>query len=164
MIKLLQADNFFKLEDITFLFNAINNLHFIEKEHGQEIDSFNMIIPDLDQIFSKLLAEEVVVDNANSGIFRKPNQDIHFESFDSLSEWVFIVALQPTTFNLYHHLSGTKTALDEYRFDYKKHLDWDYHTNMLLQPNEGVIFRPWLFHSLDPGLIQVYRLKGIANG
>ena len=168
MIKLLQADNFFKQEDVNFLFNVTNNLQFVEKEHGFEIENFNMVIPDLDPIFSKLLADDVTVDEENSGIFRKPNLGIHFESFSSMSDWVFIVALQQTTFNLYHHLSGAKTALDEYRFDYRLNytavLDWDYHTNILLEPNQGVIFRPWLFHSLESGLVQVYRLKGKTNG
>ena len=44
--------------------------------------------------------------------------------------------------------------------NYQDFRDWDYHTNILLEPNEGVIFRPWLFHSLEEGLVQVYRLKG----
>jgi len=160
LIKLLQADNFFKDEDVQIMFNATNNLQFVEKEHGLEIENFNMVIPDLDQIFSKLLAEEVTVDEENSGIFRKPNQNIHFETFTSLSDWVFIVALQFTSFTLYHHLDGPKTALDEYRLNYKDFMKWDCHTNIFLQPNEGIIFRPWLFHALDPGLIQLYKLKG----
>jgi hypothetical protein len=163
LIKLLQADNFFKQEDVNMLFHTINNLQFVEKIHGEEIENFNMVIPDLDPIFSKLLAEEVTVDEDNSGIFRKPNIDIHFESFTSLSDWVFIIALQQTTFNLYHHSSGAKTALDEHRLNYKDYIEWDYHTNILLQPNEGIIFRPWLFHSLEPGLVQVYKLKGKVN-
>lgn len=164
MIKLLQADNFFKLDDVESLFQITNSLQFTEKEHGEEIDNFNMVIPDLDPIFSKLLAEEVTVDVDNSGIFRKPNQDIHFERFETLTDWIFVIALQQTTFNLHHHASGAKTALDEHRLNYKDYVEWDYHTNILLQPNEGIIFRPWLFHSLDPGLVQVYRLKGKANG
>ena len=164
MIKLLQADNFFKDEDVQIMFNATNNLQFVEKEHGLEIENFNMVIPDLDPLFSKLLADDIQVDDENSGIFRKPTFGIHFESFESLSDWVFIVALERTTFNLYHHLSGAKTALDGYHFNYQNFLEWDYHTNILLQPNEGIFFKPWLFHSLEEGLVQVYRLKGKNNG
>ncbi len=164
MIKLLQADNFFKDEDISTLYNVAYSLPFVEKEYGGEIEQFNLVIPELDTLFSKLLAEEVVVDEENSGIFRKPTFGIHFESFESLSDWIFIVALERTTFNLYHHLSGAKTALDEYHFNYQNFLEWDYHTNLILQPNEGVFFRPWLFHSLEEGLVQVYRLKGKSNG
>ena len=164
MIKLLQADNFFKEEDVQVLFNAASNLPYVEKEYGMEVEHFNLVIPGLDPVFSKLLAEEVTVDEGNSGVFRKPAFGIHFESFESLSDWVFVVALERTTFNLYHHLSGARTALDGYHFNYKNFMDWDYHTNILLQPNEGVIFRPWLFHSLEDGLVQVYRLKGKIDG
>jgi hypothetical protein len=82
-----------------------------------------------------------------------------------MQEWIFILALEPTTFNLYHHLSGAKTALDEYKFDYNNLFDWDIHTNILLEPNQGIIFRPWLFHSLThQRLVQLYRLKGKDNG
>lgn len=164
MIKLLQADNFFKEEDIVPLYNIAYSLPFVDREYGKEIENFNLVVPGLNPVFSKLLAEEVTVDEENSGIFRKPTFGIHFESFDSLSDWVFVVALERTTFNLYHHLSGAKTALDEYRFNYQNFMEWDYHTNLILQPNEGVIFRPWLFHSLEEGLVQVYRLKGKIDG
>lgn len=160
MIKLLQADNFFKQEDVSTLKNVAHSLRFIPKEYGEEIDNFNLVIPDLDPVFSALLAEQVTVDAENSGVFRKPTFGIHFESFESLHDWVFIVALEKTTFNLYHHLSGAKTALDGYNFNYQNFFEWDYHTNILLEPNEGIIFRPWLFHSLEDGLVQVYRLKG----
>lgn len=163
MIKLLQADNFYKQEDVEILFNSIGNLTFVEKEHGSEIDNFNLIIPGLNPVFSKLLAEEVEIDEDNSGIFRKPNLRIHFESFESLNDWMFIIAIERTTFNLYHHLSGANTALDGYRFNYNNLFEWDYHTNILLEPNQGVIFRPWLFHSLThQSLVQIYKLKGVA--
>jgi hypothetical protein len=168
LIKLLQADNFFRSEDIEKLFFAVRNLQFVEKEHGFEIDQFNLVVPGLDPIFSKLLAEEVTVDEDNSGIFRKPNLRIHFEGFEDLQSWIFIIALESTTFNLYHHLSNgpgseidARTALDSYKFSYNNMLEWDYHTHILLEPNQGVIFRPWLFHSLThERLIQIYRLKG----
>lgn len=164
MIKLLQADNFFKEEDIAILYNIAYNLPFVDKEYGKEIENFNLVVPGLDPVFSKLLAEKVVVDEENSGVFRKPTFGIHFESFETISDWIFVVALERTTFNLYHHLSGAKTALDGYHFNYQNFMEWDYHTNLILQPNEGVIFRPWLFHSLEEGLVQVYRLKGKVDG
>ncbi len=161
MIKLLQADNFFSDEDASKLYHVVNNLPFVEKEHGEEIENFNLVIPNLDSTFSKLLAEEVKVDEENSGIFRRPNLNIHFESFDSLSDWIFIVALESTTFNLLYHVkSKAKSALEEYRLNYRNFIEWDYYTNILLEPNQGLIFRPWLFHSLQNGIIQVYKLRG----
>lgn len=162
MIKLLQADNFFTNEDTNKLFHVVNNLPFVEKEYGDEIDNFNLVIPGLDPVFSKLLNDNVKVDEDNSGIFRKPKLGIHFESFESPSDWIFILALEPTTFNLLYHVkSNSRSALEEYRFNYKNFLEWNYYTNILLEPNCGIIFRPWLFHSLQDGLIQVYRLIGV---
>jgi len=165
LIKLLQADNFYNQEHVETLFNAVSGLQYVEKEHGLEIDQFNFIIPGLDPVFSKLLGEEVTVDEEYSGVFRKPNLRIHFEGFDTFQDWVFILALEPTTFNLYHHVSGVKTALEEYRFDYNNMFEWDVYTNILLEPNQGIIFIPWLFHGLThERLVQIYRLKGTENG
>ena len=164
MIKLLHADNFFYKNDIDKLLNIANNLKFEEKEYGYEILNFNFIIPELDPIFSKFVGEEVKVDKSNSGVFCRPKLNIHFESFNSLSDWIFIVALEPTTFNLYYHVqSGFRSALEGYKFNYKNFLNWNYYTNILLEPNDGIIFKPWLFHSLQDGLIQVYRLTGKKN-
>lgn len=168
MIKLLQVDNFYTPNDTKNIFNVTSLLPFIEKEHGVEIDNFNLVIPNLDSIFSKFVGEEVVVDEKCSGIFRKPNLRIHFEGFTSNKDWLFILALEPTTFNLYHHKSGVKSALENYTFNYNNLFEWDYYTNILLEPNEGVIFRPWLFHSLThERLVQIYRLVGkedVKNG
>jgi hypothetical protein len=142
------------------------SLPFIDKEYGLEVDQFNLTFPGLDPIFSKLVGEEVTVDDERSGIFRKPtNCLIHFESFDTLNEWCFIIALERTTFNLYNHLESfgvvnARSALDGYRWNYRNMFEWDYYTNILLEPNQGVIFRPWLFHSIENGLVQYYRLIG----
>ncbi len=172
MIKLLQADNFYKQEDVQTIFNIVSNLSFIEKEHGYEIDQFNFIIPNLEPVFSKLLGDEITIDEENSGIFRKPNLRIHFEGFDNPNEWIFILALEETTFNLYNHVSNgpgskidARNVLDEYKFNYNNMLEWDCYTNILLEPNQGIIFRPWLFHSLThERLVQIYRLKGTIDG
>jgi hypothetical protein len=37
--------------------------------------------------------------------------------------------------------------------------EWDLKTNYLLDPGQGILFRPWLFHSFDTGLIQMFRLR-----
>lgn len=157
-IKLLHADNFFHSDSIDKLVAVANSLRFVEKEYGSEIENFNFVQPDLDPIFSRLLAEDVTVVEDHSGIFRRPVIHIHFESFETVNDWCFIIALESTTFNLYHHLSGVDNAIDNYKFNYQNLLEWDIYTNIHLKPNQGIIFRPWLFHSLSGGLIQVYRL------
>lgn len=164
--KLIHADNFFMKEEVERLLTIGQHLPYVEKEYGLEVDQFNLTFPGLDPIFSKLVGEEVMVDEERSGIFRKPtNCLIHFESFNSFDEWCFIIALERTTFNLYNHLEkfgvvNARSALDGYKWNYRNMFEWDYYTNILLEPNQGVIFRPWLFHSLENGIVQYYRLVG----
>lgn len=164
--KLIHADNFFIPEEAKRLLTISKHLNYVEKEYGLEVDNFNLTFPGLDPIFSKLVGEDVVVDEERSGIFRKPmNCQIHFESFDSLNEWCFIIALERTTFNLYNHLEkfnvvNARSALDGYHWNYKNLFEWNYYANILLEQNQGVIFRPWLFHSLEDGIVQYYRLIG----
>lgn len=165
MIKLLHADNFYTKEETEKLFKVISKFPFVEKQHGFEVDNFNYTIPGLDPIFSKFVGEEVIVDEENSGIFRKPRLGIHFESFQTPNDWLFILALEPTTLTLYYHETGAKSALDGYKFNYMNLFEWEDRANILLEPNEGVIFRPWLFHSLiNERMVQIYRLKGKENG
>jgi hypothetical protein len=159
IVKLIHADNFFPGDDAMHYRNAVLDLQYTEAEYGLEIPNFNMIPLGLEPVFSKVLGEPVVLDRERSGVFRRPmNCIIHFEGFDSLNEWCFLVALERTTFNLYHHLSGATSALDGYKFNYRNLFEWDYDVNIILQPNQGVFFRPWLFHSIEDGLVQYYKL------
>ena len=159
ILKLIHADNFFIKEEVEKLKNVVDSLTFVDKEYGLEIDHFNLLTPGIDKTFSDVLNQKLTIDEEKSGIFRKPmNCIIHFEAFDSLNEWCFVVALERTTFNLYHHVSGAKSALDGYKFNYRNLFEWDYDVNILLQPNQGIFFRPWLFHSLENGIIQYYKI------
>jgi hypothetical protein len=114
-------------------------------------------------LFSKILNTDRSVDEDKSGIFRKPNNLIHFESFENLNEWVFMVALQNSTLNVFEHKSGAFNALDNYKFNYRDLFQWNLQINYLLKPGQGVLFRPWLFHSFDTGLVQIFRLKEYDN-
>jgi len=169
MVKLIHADGFFPPGAAENYSAVVSNLQFTEKEYGHEIENFNMIFPGLEPTLSKVLGERVVIDNKRSGIFRRPlNNCVRFEAFDSLNEWCFIIALERNTLNLMYHLADrgqgeygkvdAKTALDGYQFNYRNFFEWDYHTNVLLEPNQGVFIRPWVFHTLNDGLVQYYRL------
>ncbi len=168
VVKLIHADDFFSEDDANRLYNITKHLRFVEKPYGLEIDNFNLVFPELDPVFSKIIGEELTVDHKRSGIFRRPmNCIIHFEEFDSLEEWCFIIALEPTTFNLYNHLEdgpiskvNAHSALDGYKFNYRNLFEWDVCVNIRLEQNQGVIFRPWLFHSIEDGIVQYYRLIG----
>lgn len=164
MIKYLCADNFFSDDTPDKLAAVAHSLPFVRKEYGDEIDQFNLVSPDLDPIFSRLVGEEVTVVDELSGVFRKPILNIHFESFESSSDWVFYIALERTTFNLYNHIVDhgivdARSALDGYKWNYWNLMEWDCYTNIQLEPNQGILFKPWLFHSAAGGLVQVYRLK-----
>jgi hypothetical protein len=170
MVKLIHADGFFPKEDVGNLRNAVNELNFVKKPYGLEIDNFNIIYPDIEIIFKNVLGERVIVDPYRSGVIRKPyNNAIHFEHYNSPDEWCFLVALEKTTINLWHHIdpdgkmgeleqATTTDALVGVDYDYKNLFEWKIHTNILLEPNQALFMRPWLFHSLESGLVQYYRL------
>jgi len=165
-IKLIHADGFYKEQEATSCFHVVRNLQYVEREYGLEIPDFQLIFPNLEPVFSRMLGEEVQIDQEKSGVFRKPIRCIHFESFENLNEWCFVIALQPTTFNIYYHLKpgggyrefDAKTALDGHRFNYLNYFEWDYVTNILLESNQGIFFRPWIFHSMEDGIIQYFKL------
>lgn len=164
MIKFLCADSFFTDDTPQRMVAVSESLNFVQKEYGQEVDQFNLVAPGLDPIFSKLLGEEVTVIDELSGVFRRPILNIHFESFEADTDWVFYIALEQTTFNFYNHIAdfgqvNARNAIDGYKWNYWNLHEWDCYANLQLEPNQGVIFKPWLFHSAVGGLVQVYRLK-----
>lgn len=175
-VKLIHADGFFPKGEAEAAWAVVHNLPFAERDYGGEIENFNLVLPGIDGVFSQMLGEEIEVDRPRSGIFRRPiNCIVHFESFDSLNEWCFVVALERTTFNIYHHVKDirhndygqvdAKTALDGYEFNYRNFFEWDVVTNVILEANQGVFFRPWCFHSFEDGVVQYYRLlsKGVKK-
>ena len=161
MVKTLQSDGFFDPSDVESLYNVISSMEFTPYELGKEIKNFNLIQPGIDEVLSKVVGEKLLVDAPNSGRFIIPDNIIHFEGFENPNEWCFAVALEKCTFNVYYHLSGAQTALDGYRFNYRNLFEWDYHTNILLEPNQGIFYRPWVFHSFNGGLVYHNRLKSV---
>lgn len=169
MVRLIHADGFFPAGDPEKYVAIVDGLSFVEKPYGLELENFNMILPGVEPILSKVLGERVVVDHKRSGVFRRPrNHCIMFENFESLNEWCFIVALEDSVLNLWYHISDpsrgevspidARTALDGYEFNYRNWFEWKIHTNIILEPNNGVFIRPWVFHSMQDGLVQYYRL------
>lgn len=164
LIKTMTIDGFYSIEEAKRIYSVISPLTgFKQKEFGNELEDFNMVPNDADALFSKVLNKKVIVDVDNSGVFRYPELFIHFESFAALNEWIFVVAIDNSTFNIYEHQSGAKHALHDHKFNYRNLFEWDLTVNYLLQPGQGILFRPWLFHSFDQGLIQVFRLKENVN-
>lgn len=175
MVKLIHADDFFPGKDAENLRNAANALKFSETRHGMEVENFNLIFPDSEIIFHKVLGERVMVDPKRSGVLRKPNNNlIHYEDFEGTEEWCFMVALEKTTVNFWYHIDpnnnigdfsepNAKNVFDGYEFNYRNLFEWKIHTNILLETNQCLFYRPWVFHSLEDGLIQYYRLLADKN-
>lgn len=160
----MTIDGFYTAEEGINIKHVISNLFGYEKqEFGRELQNFNMVPDDADALFSKTLNKKLKVMRENSGIFRFPELFIHFEPFDSLREWIFVVAIDNSTFNIYEHQSGAKHALHGHSFNYRNLFEWDLTVNYLLTPGQGIFFRPWLFHSFDHGLVQIFRLEEIEN-
>jgi len=162
LIKTMTVDDFYKPEEARRITAVIDALpHFKQFDFGTELVDFNMVPVDADQLFSKTLNMSVTVIKENSGIFRRPEHFIHFEPFDTLKEWIFVVALDRTIFNIYEHQSGSNNALQGFKFNYRNLFEWNLTVDYQLGPSQGIFFRPWLFHSFTSGLIQVFRLREV---
>ena len=157
-IKTLTIDDFYSKDQARQLTQAVYYLGYSEHDFGREIENFNLVPPDADELFTHALNMKMTVDPERSGVFRLPKTFIHFEDFNSLQDWMFVVALQESTFNLFEHKSGAVDARQGHNFRYRNLFEWDLTVNYILKPGQGILFRPWLFHSFDSGLIQLFRM------
>jgi hypothetical protein len=157
-IKTITIDRFYNQDEANRLASSVYGLSYSDMEFGKEIENFSLVPPDADAIFSKVLNMKLTVDQ-ESGTFRIPKRFIHFESFESLNDWIFVVALQESTFNIFEHKTGILDARESYKLGYMNLFEWDLTVNYILKPGQGIMFRPWLFHSFDSGLIQTFKLN-----
>ena len=158
LVKIITVDGFFTENQADELTTVTYNLQYEETEFGKEIPNFNLIQPDFNKHASIIFNTTIEVDETRSGFFRIPKQFIHFEGFDSSNEWIFVVALQKSIFNIFEHKSGSANALQGHKHNYNNLFEWDLTINYEIKPGQGVMFRPWLFHSFDTGLIQTFRI------
>ncbi len=143
---------------------AVNDLKFEPKKYGYEIHDFNMIFPEIDVLWGKMLGDILDIEEDESGTFRKPYPDvIHFEDFESLNEWRFIVSLDEMEFKTYRHVSGAKNMLEvldeQDKLNFFDESEWQRETSILLKPNDAIFYRPWIFHSFSEGLLHYYKIK-----
>ena len=157
IIKTITVDGFYSPDSAKQLESVLYTLQYEDYEYGKEIPNFNLIPPDADNMFSTATGMKLTVDT-DSGKFRIPRLMIHFESFETANDWVFAVAIQESTFNVFEHKTGVENALQRYDFNYHNLFEWDLTVNYHLKPGQGILFRPWLFHSFDMGLVQNFRL------
>lgn len=161
-LNFIHARNFFPEEDAENCRLTVKDLiNYDPNPYGRQIPEFNLIFPDSDVLFGGMLGDFVKLDEERSGTFRKPYHNlIHFEDFEYLTEWRLAVALEDTTFTTYSHVSGAKTAIDGYEFDYHNEEDWLIESMISLRQNDAVFYRPWVFHSFEEKLILCYVMKG----
>lgn len=159
IVKTISLEDFYTKDEALKLNTVVCNLNYEESEFGKEIKNFNLIPEDIDKIFSDILNTNIITKKEHSGVFKYPYQFIHFEGFEKSNEWIFIVALEETMLNIYENKNGAKTALDEYRLQYRNLHEWDLIISYMLKPGQAIMFRPWLFHSFAGGLIQTFRLE-----
>jgi hypothetical protein len=112
----------------------------------------------------------VEVDRPNSGTLRKTlHEIIHFEDFEDLNDWRFVVALDKNEFKTYNHQDGYKSFLDYIRdeneekplLEYLNKEHWEVETTIKMSPNDVLFYRPWIFHSFQDGILHYYKLKVI---
>lgn len=160
-IKTLTIDDFYTAEGAYNLSLVARSLQFVQKSLGREIENFNHVPDDLSDIISRTIARKVEVDLDRSGVFRFPDVFVHFEDFETTKDWMLVVALDQTYFNIYEHKDGARNALEEYQFPYMDLFQWNVKVNYELEPGQAVFFRPWLFHSFTGNLIQIFRLRDV---
>jgi hypothetical protein len=159
LLKTMTIDDFYSKDETQRLQASILNLRFSEHDFGSQVNEFNLTPENSDKVFSDALNLNITCNDDESGIFRIPNNLIHFEDFEQPTEWVFAVAIEHSIFNIFEHKSGIKNAKGGYNFNYRNLFEWDLLVNHQLNPGQGVLFRPWIFHSFDTGLIQLFRLN-----
>lgn len=155
------SEDFYPREQIIELkhFLNTNDELFIQSRYGKEFKDLNLIPNKMNDIVSTMLGRRATLIDSQSGIFRKPEHcHIHFEEFSTIKEWCMVVALEETTFNLMKHKSGCYSALQETNLDYNYFPEWDYYANILVRENQCIIYRPWLFHSIERGLVQYFKV------
>lgn len=127
--------------------------------NGFEIPNFNLVFPDMELIVGGMLGDWVKIEDEGSGTFRIPfDNQVMFESFDSLNEWRMAVAMDDNIFRTYNHISGAKDAKEGYEFDYTKPEDWVVETTINIKSNDAIFYRPWVFHSFEAKLIHHHKI------
>jgi len=149
-------------KDVSQISTVIPTLSFTKNTLGDEINDFcvtNPMLSDLAEYLPQYKSKE------NSGLFRKPYDLIHFESFDSIDEWVVIYCIESFIFNTY-----TQKDIN-YVFDIADITDiedvfnneWITEAEIIVKPGQILMFRPWLFHSISGGIGHYFFMETIND-
>lgn len=170
VINYIHARDYFPKGEIEALRPLVDDVSWIDKKFGREMENFNLIFKDIDVVLGKMTGDLLEVDRANSGTLRKPlHEVIHFEDFEDLNDWRFVVAMDENEFKTYIHKNGYNSFVDYIQeendnkpnLDYMNKDDWEEETFIKMKPNDVLFYRPWLFHSFQHGILHYYKLKVI---
>lgn len=169
-INYIHARDYFPPGEIEQFRPWIEHVNWIPMKFGHEIENIHLIFPNIDVIMGKMVGDFLEVDRSASGTFRRTLPGIiHFEDFDSLDDWRFVVACDANMFKTYSHVHGYKHHL-EYVADesegkpelaYLDDTQWKEEAMIKMQPNDVLFYRPWLYHSFQDGILHYYKLKVI---
>jgi hypothetical protein len=170
VINYIHARDYFPKEEIHQLRPLVDDVRWVEKKFGKEMEHFNLIFKDIDIVLGKMVGDIVEIDKENSGTLRRTlHEVIHFEDFNDLNDWRFVVAMDENEFKTYIHKDGYKNFLDYLKdeneerpiLNYINKDDWEEEAVIKMKPNDVLFYRPWVFHSFQEGVLHYYKLKVI---
>jgi hypothetical protein len=160
---LLLSENFYS--NVQEIFKTFSSMEFYDCIFGQELEHFNFIPQGMEQKVEEILKEKLEI-QPDTGILRKPNSFVHFESFYQHCQWLCIVAIENTTIKI-HERENIKTIFDvenleEFLLNETNPKTWMTSKQINMKQNDIIFIRPWLWYSLEENkLVQLFLLNKI---
>lgn len=151
ILNFIHTLNFYTDEQLSGLTTFARELTYQPSEFGS-MSTLAYCQSDHEKTFSSVMNTPITI-HPDSGNFYRPNTGIHFNTFENFNMWKFAVAIEPTIFTMFYHSSGAKSALDGVNFNYNNMFEWEYQTQIMMEPGQGLFYRPWMFHSFASGSI-----------
>jgi hypothetical protein len=153
------------------IYDIVSKLDYKQETFGLEIKDFYLIPQEIDKVFSQIINKDITF-GKKSGCFRKPYEFIHFENFEPKSFFLAIVALTDTKFYTYRHKEKNYSQVIQLQENLEEFISkncnnksaWDITCQVNMSPGDMVLVKPWLWHSIDPGIVNVFYLETTDQG
>jgi len=153
------------------IYDIVSKLDYKQQTFGFEIKDFYLIPQEIDKVFSQIINKDITF-GKKSGCFRKPYEFIHFENFEPKSFFLAIVALTDTKFYTYRHKEKNYSQVIQLQENLEEFISkncnnksaWDITCQVNMSPGDMVLVKPWLWHSIDPGIVNVFYLETTDQG
>ena len=148
------------------IYDIVSKLDYKQETFGLEIKDFYLVPQGIDSGFSQIVNKNIYL-GKKSGCFRKPYEFIHFENFEPKSYFLAIVALTDTKFYTYRHKEKSYSQVIQLQENLEEFISkncnnksaWDITCQVNMSPGDMVLVKPWLWHSIDPGIVNVFYLE-----